>query len=484
MPQRPRGRSLFDNSTLAVEDSIAHLFSWSEKIVISSSIGRSNRTECVARTSPPRPRRIRPATSLIVTAVFSLLAFASTSLAETAPGWGKWWLPPNHSTHGGDIDTLFRWIYWITMITFIGVELVLVIFLIKYRRNPNRKKAHFTHGNTRLEMAWTIAPAIILAVLALGSKGVWDKYRYSPMSEDANRAKLLVIGQQFKWNVIYPGPDGKFGKYLLWPKPTDPKWPLDKDGKEVTFQDVPGPASLPYPKAVQAINAYIDSQNPLGKDFTDPDGKDDIYENSLGRAVTIPSGRPIEVQLSSKDVIHDFFLPNFRVKLDAVPGMRGHIYFQVQDGLTTASQRKVTTRDVPIDQLDSVLSAPTGADATIVIDESAPGSEPTKNQDTRSWRYVDSDNATIMRNGMLFGDPDTRKDRIEKLKAAGLKDVRVSIVTESGEWELVCEELCGQGHNTMTAPLIVLSNEEYDAKKWDVPYKAPTTAPAVASAVK
>src|SRR5687767_5967797 len=143
------------------------------------------------------------------------------------------------------------------MITFVGVELLLVYFLIKYRARPDRKKAVFTHGNTRLEMAWTLAPALILALLALGSKKVWDNFRYSPDLTNPNRAKVLVVGERFKWNIIYPGVDGKFGRYLIYPKASDPTWPAGANGQPLTFAGVPGPASLPYAQAMDAIKLYI-----------------------------------------------------------------------------------------------------------------------------------------------------------------------------------------------------------------------------------
>jgi heme/copper-type cytochrome/quinol oxidase subunit 2 len=425
------------------------------------------------RTS--RARLTSPA-ALGLLGLLVILGLASTASAEYSPGWGRWWLPPDRSTHGHGIDSLFYWIFWITMIIFILCEVVLVIFLIKYRSRPDRKKAHFTHGNPRLEMAWTIAPAIILAFLALFSKKVWDQFRYAP--EDPNRAKVLVIGEQFKWNVIYPGPDGKFGKYLLYPKPTDAKWPVGADGKDVTFQGVPGPASLPYDKAMQTINMYIGAENPLGKDNADPDGKDDNL-GLPGRILVLPAHRQVEVQLGSKDVIHDFFLPNHRVKLDAVPGMRGKLHFTAT--MTSAERRKEGVRTVPLDQLPTLLAGPGGSDTTIVIDETAPGAEPAKNQDTRGWRYVGGDNRTIMRHGGLFGDADTAKTRIEALKAAGLTEVKVTFVEDTGLWELVCEELCGSGHNTMHSPVQFLSNEEYDKLTLDKPFKpAPTTGPAIA----
>src|SRR2546423_12771928 len=111
------------------------------------------------------------------------------------------------------------------MVTFIAVELCLVIFLIKYRHRADKKKAHFTHGNTRLEMAWTLAPALILAGLAIAHKGGWDRLGFHPHADRPDKATILVIGPQFKWYVIYPSKDGKLGRYLLFPQPTDSRWP-------------------------------------------------------------------------------------------------------------------------------------------------------------------------------------------------------------------------------------------------------------------
>jgi heme/copper-type cytochrome/quinol oxidase subunit 2 len=414
---------------------------------------------------------------IVAFAVLMLPSIAAA--ADVSPGWGKWWLPPNRSAHGGAIDSLFVWIFWITMITFVAVEVVMVIFLIKYRDRKGAKKAFFTHGNQKLEMAWTIAPAIILAILALGSKKVWDNFRYANDNDASSLARVLVIGQQFKWNFVYPGPDGKFGKYLVFPRPTDIAWPAGADGAPVMFKNIPGPASLPYAEAVSAINEYIDSENPLGKDFTDPDGKDDNFEKAPGRGLVLPAHRPIEVQLTSKDVLHDFFLPNFRVKLDAVPGMRGHLYFT--STMTSADRRKFNDRTISLDELSAFLDQPGNSDAALIINETSPGTAQNKNQDRTGWRYVRAGGQTITRNGLGFGDVETRNTRIAALKEAGLTDVLLRVVEESGDWELVCEGLCGQGHNTMTAKFTVLSNEEYNKLNYDKPYTpAPIAPPASA----
>src|SRR3569623_562005 len=128
---------------------------------------------------------------------FSLLLLPTDAHAAD---WSGWWLPKTYSTHAPAMDSLFTWIFWITTVTFIGVQIVLVVFLIKYRYNPNKKKAVFTHGNQRLEMAWTITPAIILLIQSVASIRVWNNYRYSPLADSADKVKILVIGQQFQWN--------------------------------------------------------------------------------------------------------------------------------------------------------------------------------------------------------------------------------------------------------------------------------------------
>ncbi len=401
-------------------------------------------------------RRIIPFRPIVfLVAIAALFAGASSAFAsaDLRPGWGAWWLPPVRSAHGGDIDDLFNVTFWITMVTFVAVEICLVVFLIKYRHRPDRKKAHFTHGNARLEMAWTLAPAVIFIGLAVANKGVWDKLRFNPDANRPDKAIILVIGQQFKWNVIYPGPDGKLGRYLIYPKPTDQRWPGG-----ITFNRTKGPAELKYDEAVSAIRQYVDQENPLGKDMDDPDGKDDDWTKQPGREITIPEGRPVEVQLSSRDVIHDFFLPNFRVKLDAVPGMRGKIVFTAT--MTSKQREDLSRRKYKIDELVTLFDQGTPPDLYVQIDKDSPGAieDPRKKG---NYLYVEDPKATkpktILRNTAGFNI--LTKENIAKLKAAGITEVTAF---ESGVWDLVCEELCGQGHGGMTGQIRVLDSEEYN----------------------
>jgi cytochrome c oxidase subunit 2 len=402
--------------------------------------------------------RSKPASSVgslaVTLAVVVLTAVACASPARAGDlhgGYWNWWLPPDRSTHGAGIDSLFNVTFWITMVTFIAVEIALVVFLIKYRHRPEKKKAVFTHGNTRLEMAWTLAPALILAGLAIANKGVWDRLRFNPEAKNPDKATILVIGQQFKWNVIYPGNDNKLGRYMIFPKPTDQKWPGG-----IKFAGVAGPAQLKYDDAVKAINSYIDQQNPLGKDLDDPDGKDDNWEKTPGREIVIPADRPVEVQLGSKDVIHSFFLPNHRVKLDAVPGMRGQITFTAT--MTSKEREQVSRRTYKIDELERIFSAAVPPEMTVVITKDSPGAF--KDPKRETYLYVEDPKAAKPKTIIRTEQPLTQQ-RVEQLKKAGIPEVTAY---EPGYWELICEELCGQGHYTMTGRVVVLESEEYREK--------------------
>lgn len=408
----------------------------------------------------------------LLAATVAVLALASPATAAevgwTADGWKHWWLPDDYSTHGKYIDSLFTATFWLCMVTWALVQIAMIVFLIKYRHRKDRKKAIFTHGNTRLEMCWTLAPAVILAALAVWNKGVWDRFRFNPDLQRDDVAKILVIGQQFKWNVIYPGPDGKFGKYLDFPKPTDKQWP---DGK--TRRGVAGPAFLPYTEAVTAINQYIDAENPLGKDMLDPDGKDDDWTPQPGREIAIPAHRPVEVQLSSKDVIHSFFLPNFRVKLDAVPGMRGAVSFTSTK--TSTEREKESERTLKIKDLQSEFAADETLSLRVAINADTKGA--VKDPKKEEYLFQDKSNpkkpVTIIRHA----NPLT-KARVDKLAEAGIEEVTVY---EPGIFEIVCEELCGGQHFTMRGELRVLEPDVY-AERFEGKKRPAATQPAVAIA--
>jgi cytochrome c oxidase subunit 2 len=117
------------------------------------------------------------------------------------------WLPEDVSTYGHEIDSLFYLIYYITAVAFILVTVLMIVFLIKYREQPGRR-AVYSHGNTTLEIIWTVIPAAILIVLSFMSVNTWAKIKRNPPATDF---EIKVTAKQFNWDVSYPGADGKLG---------------------------------------------------------------------------------------------------------------------------------------------------------------------------------------------------------------------------------------------------------------------------------
>jgi cytochrome c oxidase subunit 2 len=171
------------------------------------------------------------------------------------------WLPEDVSTFGSEIDSLFHLIYYITAATFILVTVLMILFLIMYRHREGRR-ATYSHGNTTLEIIWTIIPAAILIVLSFMSVTTWAKIKRHPPESDF---EVRVTAKQFNWVMAYPGADGKVG----------------------TEDDV-------------------------------------IFDNDLH----VPVNKVVRIQLTAQDVIHSFFLPNLRLKQDAVPGRNILVWFE------------------------------------------------------------------------------------------------------------------------------------------------------------
>ena len=140
----------------------------------------------------------------------------------------------------------------------------LLIYFIIRYRHKEGRKAAYIQGSTRLEVLWTAIPLLILVILAFQSRSVWLSVK-DPARIPPDALELRVAAKQFEWNVTYPGPDGRLGT------------------------------------------------------------ADDFTRRSQLR---IPVDRPVRITLTAEDVIHSFFLPEFRVKQDAVPGMEIPVWFQ------------------------------------------------------------------------------------------------------------------------------------------------------------
>lgn len=198
-----------------------------------------------------------------------------------APTWRSLWLPPNYSSYGEEVDHLYYWIFWITMITFVVVEGAMLWFCFKYKKDPARK-AFYSHGSHKLEVAWTVIPAVILVALGVLSSSTWAKIKNpaDPSYPKEFKTTIDILAQQFAWNVHYWGSDGKSG--------TDDDFTI-KNVLNVPFEDA-GP---------DGVVQFEEEENVL-------------------------------IKLTSQDVIHSFFAPVLRIKQDAVPGYIVNVWFDVR----------------------------------------------------------------------------------------------------------------------------------------------------------
>jgi len=192
-----------------------------------------------------------------------------------------WWLQPLASVQGRVIDQYFNAILFVTAIAFVATHLFLATALIRYSARGN-ERASYWHEHLGAELTWTIVPGAAFVLLGILGVFTWSKLYSAPPS---NAQVVEVTGRQFFWYVRYPGPDGTFARF-------DPK--------------------------------FVSPGNPLGLDPNDPATKTNVV---VLNELHMIANRPIEVRVRSVDVIHSFFLPNFRMKQDAVPGRTVAIWF-------------------------------------------------------------------------------------------------------------------------------------------------------------
>src|SRR4030095_14214569 len=193
--------------------------------------------------------------------------------------------PANASEHGFQIDHILEFSHWFMGALFLGWSAFFLYVLWRFRksRNPVANHDGVTRcSSTHLEFAVVLIEAVLLLGFAIP---LWAK-RVNEFPHDKDAILAHAIGQQFNWNFHLPGPDGQFGK-----------------------RDI----------------ELVSNSNPLGLDPKDPAGKDDLVV--LGE-LHVPVNRPVIIELSSKDVIHNFCLPHMRIAQDAIPGQIIPMWFK------------------------------------------------------------------------------------------------------------------------------------------------------------
>ena len=231
---------------------------------------------------------------------FLFIAFLVLGLA------GAWWCnevfydrtllaQPAASDHGEKIDTMLWLTLAVTGLVFFITQIALFWFAFKYQYTEKRKAFYFAHSN-KLELIWTVVPAIFLTVLV----GMGLFYWFNITNDAPKDAQIVEItGKQFNWMMRYPGKDGVLGR------------------KNYRLTD--------------ASNG-----NALGVDWEDEASHDDLESTEMHLVV----GKPVQLVINAQDVIHDVGLVHFRLKMDAVPGIPTTMWFTPK--YTTEQMKQIT----------------------------------------------------------------------------------------------------------------------------------------------
>lgn len=222
-------------------------------------------------------------------AMFLVFLVVGTILAVwTSVAASEYFLPEAASEHGKRTDNLF----WITMgvigCVFFATHVLLFYFPFKYQYREDRKATFYPH-NDRLELVWTVIPGIVLTVLVVSGWWVW---RDITSAAPEKATVVEIVGKQFNWLARYPG---------------DKQAVLGKGKPELGRYDY----------------RLIDAVNEVGIDFTDENSFDDFMSGEIH----VPKGVPVLLKIHARDVLHSVFMPHFRLKMDAVPGMQTQFWF-------------------------------------------------------------------------------------------------------------------------------------------------------------
>ncbi|SEA20715.1 cytochrome c oxidase subunit 2 [Pedobacter hartonius] len=255
-------------------------------------VGKAIRVYELTREAQDKPDSINWNTvNGIIFVLFLIAGLAGVYFEYTVHG--NMILPDAASEHGKKIDSMFNITLILTTIVFIGTHITLFLFSFYYRNSGKRKAYYYPHNNA-LERIWTIVPALVLTVLVLMGFLTWRSIFYKVDDPNNKPLSIEITSQQFLWTIRYPGADGVVGL---------------KNYKLIT------------------------GTNGLGMDFKDKNNLDDQNADEM----VIPVNKPVRLILTSKDVVHSFYMPHFRVQLNTVPGMTS--YFEFTPTITTADMQ-------------------------------------------------------------------------------------------------------------------------------------------------
>jgi cytochrome c oxidase subunit 2 len=224
----------------------------------------------------------------------ALLLFVVSPFAKVLFGL-DWWLPRDVSApgFGSSVDLLFYLILAITGFFYILVEALLVWAMWRYAAAPGQK-AEYVHGHHKLELLWTFVPAVILLLIAFTQVQAWEHIKYvSHMPEPTQL--IEVSARQFEWRMRYPTDEELLKKMLV------------------------------------ADNAPASAKNDAHQKAKTWEENGEIDDLHVVNELHTWAGAKVRVALKTRDVIHSFFLPNLRLKQDALPGKTIPVWFEAKD---------------------------------------------------------------------------------------------------------------------------------------------------------
>lgn len=211
----------------------------------------------------------------------------------------NYFLPEASSPHGRRTDFLFWLSMGIITVAFFITNALLFIFAWRYQYKEGRRASYYPE-NHKLELIWTVIPAVVMALLVFTG---WRAWRDIMSEAPADAQVFEIIGKQFNWIVRYPGvDDNKLGSYNY---------------------------------------KLIDNNNETGIDYTDAASFDDFTSTT---ELHIPVNKPILLKIRARDVLHSVFIPHMRVKMDAVPGMPTRFWF-IADKTTDEMRNQTGNQD-------------------------------------------------------------------------------------------------------------------------------------------
>ncbi|HEY7309008.1 MAG TPA: cytochrome c oxidase subunit II [Gemmataceae bacterium] len=222
---------------------------------------------------------------------FGAVLLATFLLCAVAPFVKGWWLPDNVASFGPEVDNLYYVILGFTGFFFVLTEVLLVWAMYRYAWRPNHK-ADYVEGNHRLELLWTIVPAGILLFIAFAQVNAWERIKYPKQMPDKELLVMQVTARQWDWTMRYPADIERF--YFEEGAPEAEK--KDKLARARNWAEVPE--------------------------------MDDVY---LPDELHCWKGANVRIYLKTQDVLHSFFLPQLRLKQDALPGKTIPMWFNATD---------------------------------------------------------------------------------------------------------------------------------------------------------